>query len=192
MTYNRAVRNSTKSTRIKLARWIQKNLKNINWYSCYESSNAGKCHTFLVSFIIPLDGLNDLGLTLLCGARYFQRFLNEPHEQRSHLTQHLFSKAGLRKLFSLKNNLCPGLVLCHLTAKIPEIFLWLPLQVIFSIWYFQPQLKTKIWNYIILVPISLKDPVSKQFFIASGLEICIHLRIIVNSSLVRAITRVPG
>ena len=111
MTYNRAVRNSTKSTRIKLARWIQKNLKNINWYSCYESSNAGKCHTFLVSFIIPLDGLNDLGLALLCGARYFQRFLNEPHEQRSHLTQHLFSKAGFRKLFSLKNNLCPGLVL---------------------------------------------------------------------------------
>ena len=38
----------------KTARRIQKNLKNIIWYTSYESSKTGKCYTFLVSFIIPL------------------------------------------------------------------------------------------------------------------------------------------
>ena len=31
------------------------NLKNIIWYSTYESSKTGNCNTFLVSFIIPLS-----------------------------------------------------------------------------------------------------------------------------------------
>ena len=30
-------------------------LKNIICYSCYKSSKAGKYHTFLVSFILPLS-----------------------------------------------------------------------------------------------------------------------------------------
>ena len=40
---------SPKSIRKKPARQIQKNLlKNIIWYSCYESSKTRKCNTFLV------------------------------------------------------------------------------------------------------------------------------------------------
>ena len=39
----------------KLVRWIQKNLRNIIFYRCYESSKTCKSHTFLVSFIIPLS-----------------------------------------------------------------------------------------------------------------------------------------
>ena len=34
------------------ARRILKNLRNINWYSCYELFKTGKFHTFLVSFMI--------------------------------------------------------------------------------------------------------------------------------------------
>ena len=37
----------------KPVRGIQKNLKNIIWYSSYESGKTGKCNTFLVSFVIP-------------------------------------------------------------------------------------------------------------------------------------------
>ena len=52
---HRAVGRSAKSIRKKPAKWIEKNLKNIIWYSSYESSKTGKCNTFLVSFIIPLS-----------------------------------------------------------------------------------------------------------------------------------------
>ena len=51
---NRAVGSSHECIRKKSTRSIQKNLDNIIWYGCYKSSRAGKCHTFLVSFIIPL------------------------------------------------------------------------------------------------------------------------------------------
>ena len=51
----RTVERSAKSTRKKPGRQIEKNLKNIIWYSSYESSKTGKCNTFLVSFIIPLS-----------------------------------------------------------------------------------------------------------------------------------------
>ena len=51
----RAVGSSPKYIRKKPARRIQKNLKNIIFYSCYESSKTGKCNAFLVSFIIPLS-----------------------------------------------------------------------------------------------------------------------------------------
>ena len=50
-----AVKSLPKCTRKKPARWIQKNLNNIIWYSSYESGETGKCNTFLVSFIIPLS-----------------------------------------------------------------------------------------------------------------------------------------
>ena len=48
----RAVGRSPKCIRKNPARRIQKNLRNINWYSCYELFKTGKFHTFLVSFII--------------------------------------------------------------------------------------------------------------------------------------------
>ena len=53
---NRAVGRSPKCIRKSPARRIQKNLRNINWYSCYELFKAGKIHTILVSFMI-LPGL---------------------------------------------------------------------------------------------------------------------------------------
>ena len=34
---------------------IAKNLKNVIWYSSYESIKTGKRNTFLVSFIIPVS-----------------------------------------------------------------------------------------------------------------------------------------
>ena len=71
-----------------MARQIQKNLKNIICYSCYESSKAGKCHAFLVSFVHKIlylhallylfHGQNDSGLALLRSAKYFQRLLIKP------------------------------------------------------------------------------------------------------------------
>ena len=48
----RAVGRSPKNIGKKPARRI---LKNINWYSSYESSKTGECNTFLVFFIIPLS-----------------------------------------------------------------------------------------------------------------------------------------
>ena len=51
---SRTVGSLSKYIRKKPAWQIQKNLKNI-CYSCYESSEDGKGHTFLVSFIIPLS-----------------------------------------------------------------------------------------------------------------------------------------
>ena len=52
---DRAVGSSPKSIRKKPARQIQKNLKNIIWYSSYVSSKTGQCDTFLVFFIIFLS-----------------------------------------------------------------------------------------------------------------------------------------
>ena len=49
-TYTREVGSSPKYIRKNPARQIQKNLKNIVCYSCYESSKGGKCDTFLVSY----------------------------------------------------------------------------------------------------------------------------------------------
>ena len=48
----RAVGRSPKCIRKNPVRQIQKNLRNINWYSCYELFKTGKFHTFLVSFMI--------------------------------------------------------------------------------------------------------------------------------------------
>ena len=51
--FRRTVGTSPKSIR-KIARRIETNPKKINYYSCYESSEAGTCHNFLFSFIILL------------------------------------------------------------------------------------------------------------------------------------------
>ena len=75
----------------------------------------------------------------------------------------------------------------HLTVNTRAMFLWIPLQVIFSIWYFRLQLKTKIWNYIVLVSILVKQPVFKRFSIVLGLEVCINLSTKINTSLARTI-----
>ena len=99
-----------------------------------------------------------------------------------------FSKAGLRKFVIAKELFVPRpCFLRHLTTKSRVMFSWLPLQVIFSIWYFKPQLKTKIWNYIVLLSTLVKEPVCRQFFIVSELEICKKLSIKVNSFLARVL-----
>ena len=48
--YLRAVGSSPKCIRKKPERQIQKNLNNIMWYSCYESSKTRKCKTLLFPF----------------------------------------------------------------------------------------------------------------------------------------------
>ena len=48
----RAVGSSPKFIRKNPVRRIQKNLKNIIWYSSYKSSKTGKCNILLVFFII--------------------------------------------------------------------------------------------------------------------------------------------
>ena len=42
---------------------IEKNLKNIIWYSSYESSKTGKCNTFPLSYLI--HGHNNSGFALI-------------------------------------------------------------------------------------------------------------------------------
>ena len=61
-----------------------------------------------------------------------------------------FSKADHRKFVLTKRLFMPRpCFTCHLTAKNCAIFSWFHLQVIFSS-RLLPQLKTKIWNYIVL------------------------------------------
>ena len=54
--------------------------ESINWYSCHKPSDAGNCHTFLVSLSIPFSRI--LFIKLL--------------KQRCSLKLHLFSKTGLQ------------------------------------------------------------------------------------------------
>ena len=67
----RTVRRSPKSIRKKPVWRIEKNLKNVIWYSSYESIKTGKRNTFLVSFIIPVSLPNKSGFALIRSARYF-------------------------------------------------------------------------------------------------------------------------
>ena len=74
VTLYKAARSSPKCVWKNPTRQIQRNVKNINWYSSYESSKTGKCNTFLVSFITLFDGNNDSCLASLRGARYFEDY----------------------------------------------------------------------------------------------------------------------
>ena len=59
------------------ARWIQKNLRNMNWYSCYELSKTGKFHTFLVSFMILVSYPE---WSRSCFAMQYKMFSNITHQ----------------------------------------------------------------------------------------------------------------
>ena len=54
-TVDRAVGRSPKCIIKKPGKADSKNLRNINWYSCYKLFKTGKFHTFLVSFTILLS-----------------------------------------------------------------------------------------------------------------------------------------
>ena len=109
----RTVRRLPKCITKKLARQIQKNLKNITCSSCYESNKAGKCHTLLVSLIIPLT-MTRMIQVLLC---YAVQDISE--DQSSNLTKdrhsltwhHFFPRQVLENLFFRESYLCSGLIL---------------------------------------------------------------------------------
>ena len=121
-----AVRSLPKYIRKSLLRRIKKNLKNIGTVAMNQVKLMN-----VMPFQLPLSyllhGQNDLSLALLCGARYFQRLLIKPCEEKRSLTRHcfFFSKVGLRK-FVLVNELflLRPLFICHLTVKRHAMILW--------------------------------------------------------------------
>ena len=146
--HSTAVGSTPKSVREKPSWGIQKNLKNINWYSWYESSKAGKCHTFIIPLWWPEWFRSCFGMRWKIFSKITQQTTRI--EVRPN-TAPFSSTAGLRKFILGKGFFVPRLCfICHLTAKSRAIFLWLPLQVIFSIWYFKQQTKAQIRNYIVL------------------------------------------
>ena len=112
----RTVRRLPKCITKKLARQIYKNLKNITCYSCYESNKAGKCHTLLVSLIIPLTMTRMIQVLLLQDISEDQS--SNLTEDRHGLTLHdFFSKVGLRKfVLASKLFVLRPYFICHLTA----------------------------------------------------------------------------
>ena len=104
--HGRAVRSSPACIRKKWARQIQKNLKKIICYSCYQSSKAGKCHTFLVSFIIPISWPEWITSYFLTWFKIFFKMTHPTAQREAWLnTAPFFSKVGLRK-FVLASKLC--------------------------------------------------------------------------------------
>ena len=113
--HSTAVGSTPKSVREKPSWGIQKNLKNINWYSWYESSKAGKCHTF----IIPLWWPEWFRLCFGMGWKIFSKITQQTTriEVRPN-TAPFSSTAGLRKFILGKGFFVPRLCfICHLTAK---------------------------------------------------------------------------
>ena len=164
------VGNLPKCIRKKPARRIQKNLKNIICYSCYESSKPGNCHTFLVPLIIPLSWPEWITSYFLTRCKIFLKVThqNELREARPNTTP-FFSKVGLRKsVLASEPFVLRSYFIRHLRTKGLVKILSLPLQFIFRSWGLKPQLKRKIWNYTNLFWISVKQRVSKRLFIVSS------------------------
>ena len=101
----------------KLAEMYQKkarelDLKNIIWYSSYESSKTGKCNTFLVSFNIATSLI---AIMIDAFLRYACKIFSEITHQtalKTGLTRHRFLQMqALQNLFLLVSCLCPGLIL---------------------------------------------------------------------------------
>ena len=120
----RVARRSPKCIRKKLGRWIQKNLRNVNWYSCYELSKTGKFHTFLVSFMVLLSCPE---WSRSCFAMLCKIFPNITHKPVLREVQHnttlfffFFSKYALKHLLSKESCLCPGLTF-NIIRQIKEV-----------------------------------------------------------------------
>ena len=153
------VGSSPNCVRKKPARQIQKNLRNIICYSCYEPSKDGTCYTFLVSLIVPLSWSEWILSYFLTGCKIFLKITHQTVLREMWPNMALFfSKVGFRK-FVLASELfvLRPYFICHLTAKRAAKILWLPLQFIFRNWWLKPQLKRKIWNYTSLLWILLRE-----------------------------------
>ena len=124
----RAVGSLPKCITKKSARWIQKNMKNIIWYSSYEPSKTGKSYTFLFTFIIPVLWPQWFMSPIIMQSKIFSKTTHQTTLREAHpYTTLFFSEVGLRRfvlaseLFVLK-----PYFICHLIAKRCEI-LWLAL-----------------------------------------------------------------
>ena len=102
---NRAVGSSHECIRKKSTRSIQKNLDNIIWYGCYKSSRAGKCHTFLVSFIIPLPWSEWFRSCFVTRCKIFSNITHQTPLREGR------SNTILDNLFLRVSYLCTGLIL---------------------------------------------------------------------------------
>ena len=129
----RAVGSSPKFVWKKTVRWIQNNLKNIICYSCYESNKSGKCHTFLVSFIIPLSWPEWFMSCFVTRCKIFSKITHQTtlREARTN-TAPFFSEVGRTK-FVLASELfvLRPYFIRDLTAKKPARIWRLLLQFIF-------------------------------------------------------------
>ena len=117
--YSRVVGSLPQCIRKKLVRQIQKNLKNIIWYSSYESSKTGKYNTFLVSFIKPLSWPKWFLSCFIMWCKIFSKIIHQTvlREAWPNMAW-LFSEVGFRK-FVLASELFVAwpYFVRHLTAK---------------------------------------------------------------------------
>ena len=111
LPFIREVERLPKYIRKNLVRQIQKNLRNINWYSCYELFKTGKFHTFLASFIILLSCPEWFMSCFATSIRIFSNITYQPvlREAQPNMAP-FFSKHILENIFLQKSYLCPGLV----------------------------------------------------------------------------------
>ena len=106
MGYSKTVGRSPKYTRKNLLRQIQKNLRNINWYSCHELSKAGEFQTFLHHFSFLYD---------------------------TSFMARIMQVSGFRKFVLAKGlYLLRSFFMHHLTDERCTKFSWLSIQIIFS------------------------------------------------------------
>ena len=97
LSYIRAGWRLPKCISKNLARQVQKNLRNINWYSCYVLTKTVKFHTYLFSFMILVSCPE---WSRLCCATCYKIFLNiiyRPSLRRCSLIWHIFFRVCLRR-----------------------------------------------------------------------------------------------
>ena len=127
-------------------RQIQKNLENI-CYSCYKSSKAGRCLTFLVSFIMSFMAKKIYILLCYVVQDIFKDYSSNLREAQPNMAL-FFSKVSLRKIvLACKLFVLRSYFIDHLTAKRPTKISWLPLQFIIRSGWLKLQSKRKIRNY---------------------------------------------
>ena len=145
----RTVGRSPKCIRKNPARPIQKNLRNINWYSCYELFKTGKFHTFPVSLMILVSCPE---LSRYCFATRYKIFSNITHQPALRYFRILlinpvlfFFRVCLQKFIGTKELFVPRPYFrLHSTEKRSAKLLWVPLQIIFCLECSKPQSKYKI------------------------------------------------
>ena len=146
----RAVRRSLKYTRKNPVSRVQKNLRNINWYSCYELFKTGKFHTFPVPLMIHVSCPE---LSRSCFATRYKIFSNITHQPALRYFRMLlinpvlfFFRVCLRKFIGTRELFVPRPYFrLHSTEKRSAKLLWVPLQIIFCLECSKPQSKYKIW-----------------------------------------------